>query len=483
MYPLEILLVLALTAQLITQNLRRVDRRASLGASIIALAAIALSIALGQARWQMAPAYLLAAALALLWFLRKSFSHVAVRCIGAGAGFLLVALSVLLSLALPIVKLRAPEGPYVVGFRSFSLVDETRTGAYFGLPREHRELSIQAWYPGVIDSAQPEPRVRRLWEELYRGPSDPVVLLTGYLRGVKTHSHLNIPLGSSTASYPVILFSHALALNAEQNTMLMEHLASHGYIVVGISHTHMSTRVTLQDGRVVPVHREKLREAFAEAASLNEAEFEERYKVANDDAERAALQIALGERFPRMNEQLAIRVGDLQFVMDVIAGETGNARDRAGLLARADPDRMGLLGMSVGGAAVAETCKIDTRCRAGLNLDGGLFGTHQREPLKRPFLSLISPANEKFNGYLRLASQNDYYEVRVDGAAHGDFFDMTFLMPFMKWIGANGPIAPERAVEVVNAVALSFFDAYLRNGSSPHFDRQRFPELHVTTSH
>jgi hypothetical protein len=81
-----------------------------------------------------------------------------------------------------------------------------------------------------------------------------------------------------------------------------------------------------------------------------------------------------------------------------------------------------------------------------------------------------------------LDSTGDYYEVLVEGAGHGDFSDMTFLMAFMKWLGANGPLDAMRAVDVVNAVSLKFFDAYLRDGPKPRFDVREFPELRVTMS-
>jgi hypothetical protein len=135
--------------------------------------------------------------------------------------------------------------------------------------------------------------------------------------------------------------------------------------------------------------------------------------------------------------------------------------------------------MSVGGATVTDACKVDTRCRAGLNLDGALFGQHQRQPLQTPFLSVISAQNKKFDEYQFSESKSDYYEVLVEGAGHGDFFDMTFLMPIMKWAGVNGTIKSERAIEIVNAVSLRFFDAYLRDGPKPRFDAQEFPELRV----
>jgi hypothetical protein len=93
---------------------------------------------------------------------------------------------------------------------------------------------------------------------------------------------------------------------------------------------------------------------------------------------------------------------------------------------------------------------------------------------------MVSAPNKKYGEHLLVNSTNDYYEVLVEGAAHGDFCDMTFLMPFMKWLGANGPIDPMRAVDIVNAVSRQFFDAYLRDGPKPRFDAQAFPELRVT---
>ena len=61
-----------------------------------------------------------------------------------------------------------------------------------------------------------------------------------------------------------------------------------------------------------------------------------------------------------MNEQVAIRVADLRFVMDVISNPTKGNPELAKLLEQVDASRIGLLGMSVGGAAVMEVCKIDT---------------------------------------------------------------------------------------------------------------------------
>jgi predicted dienelactone hydrolase len=479
MYALEILLVGVLFVLLVAQGVRGSVRNASLALFALALSIFLLSLLLGQLRWQMAPAYLLFLILSLL-LLKRSYAHVVIRSIGIAFGALLLAVAVTLSLGLPIVTLAAPDGPYGVGSRSFSLLDESRNEAFFGSPDEHRELYIQVWYPGVITEAQPQPPVRTLWQEFYRGPRDPGTVLTGYMHGIKTHTYQDIPLSTVNSSYPVIVFSHALALTAEQNTPLMEHLASHGYVVIGVGHTRLSFRVISSQGKVIPVDLDKLNQAFTEGASADIREFDAHAARAKTAEERATLVFELGERAPKMNEQVAIRVADLRFVMDAIAAPPQGNPELAKLLERVDANRIGLLGMSVGGATVIEACKIDTRCHAGLNLDGWLFGQHQREPLQTPFLSVVSKPNQRFDEYALSSSESDYYEVLVEGARHGDFLDITFLMPFMKWLGANGTIAPQRAVDIVNAVSLRFFDAYLRDGPKPRFDVQEFPELRVS---
>lgn len=481
MYPSEIVLLVALLALLIAQNVQRLGRSLSLGCFAIALVTALLSGALGQARWQMAPAYVLFAVLSLL-LLRRAYSHIVVRAAGIVLGALLLAISVVLSLALPVVTLPAPDGPHVVGSRSFWLRDESRNDAYFGVPDAPRELYAQAWYPATLPNGEAAPRVKTMWEQLYREERDVVSFLTGYLRGVETHSYADAPLAAAQAPYPLIVFSHGTGLLAEQNTPLMEHLASHGYIVLAIGHTRLSMRVVSPDGRTIPLDFAKMNAAMEEYGELDPEEFDARARRAETAEEAATIQLELGERATKMNELMAIWVADLKFVLDEITAPSGASPALEAFLRGADRTRIGLLGMSFGGGAVTELCKFDARCHAGLNLDGGLFGSRQRQPLKVPFLGLISAGNERYNEYLLLSSENDYYEVLVEGATHGDYFDMVILMPFMKWLGLNGSIEAERVIEIVNHVSLRFFDAYVRGRDEPRFDRDEFPELRVETN-
>lgn len=479
MYPLEIGFVVVALCLIAAQSIRGIQPKyrgalAAAGVSLIALAGV-----LGELRWQMAPAYLVFAITCLL-LLKRSHSHVVVRSIGCAVGGLLVAVSVVLSAGLPVVALPAPAGPHVVGATSFSLVDASRSNAWSGAPDEKRELYVQVWYPGVLDDGGREPRVRTLWEELHRGELDRFTLFTRYLRGVPTHSYADIALSPADAPYPVIVFSHAIVSFAEQNTLLMEHLASHGYVVFAISHPYASMRVMSSAGRAIYPALDLIDEGSAQMNAVSD-ELAPKIDGASSRDERAALQLELYERSTGLNDLVAIWVDDLRFLLDAITTPSDKHPALRTFADRIDADRIGLLGMSFGGGAVTEVCKTDARCRAVSNIDGGTFGTRQRQPLEVPYLAMTREGQEQFLEYLLQASRSDFHRVTVSGATHLDFTDDAVVLPILRWLNVLGPIRAERIVEITNAVELRFFDSYLRGGPKPRFDGL-FPELTVETN-
>jgi predicted dienelactone hydrolase len=478
MRSLELVFVFVVAAFLIAQNVRGLQRKYLVALAVAGFTTALLSGLLGQLRWQMAPAYLLFIVLSLLLF-RHSFSHVAVRSLGVSLGIVLLAIGTVASLGVPILALPAPDGPHLVGSTSLSLIDEARDNSFFDMPDEKRELYVQIWYPGALAADQPTPRVRTLWEELHRGDLDRFTVFSKYLRGVDTHSYADIPLSPAQPAYPVIVFSHGLGSFAEQSTLLMEHLASHGYVVVATTHPYTSMRVVLADGRAIYLDLDKINEVSA-PFDAEAADMTAKLGQAGSAEERMNLQLERYERARGLNALMAIWVDDLRFVLDSITTPSGREAKFQAISERIDADRIGLLGMSFGGGAVTELCKSDARCRAGLNMDGGTFGERQRQPLHVPFLGM-NRENQDYLDYLMSASRSDYYAVEVKGATHLDFTDDAVVLPILKWLNVTGDIAGWRVIEVTNAVSLRFFDAYLRGAPKPRFD-DGFPELTVETN-
>jgi len=476
MYALEIVFLLLMTAWLIVTSTTRATRGASVKLFAACAAAIVVAFAVGEARLHMIPAALVFVVLSV-FLLRRGHSHVAIRAVGFVAGSTLLAVSATIALALPVVTLPAPDGPHAVGVTSFTLVDESRDESAFGAPGRPREIYVQAWYPGEMPHEGPMPRARTLWQELYRPQYFDV--LFGYLGGMTTHSYEHIPFSTASGTYPTIVFSPSFSGIAEQNTLLMEHLASHGYIVLGITHPHFGMFTTYADGTGVPVSA-LVMDAPMSQGSVGLAEIAARADRADTSLERAGIRLEYFERGTRLTELMGIVVHDLAFLLDAVTHE--DTASVPSVIARIDASRIGLLGMSYGGGAVTELCKTDARCRAAMNMDGGLWGGHIRQPLTVPYLALASPNNAPFFEHDLLTSEAPYYEITVQNARHSNFADVSVFVPLLRWLGVTGTINGGRVIDIMNTAATAFFDAHLRGAGAQMAELQGFPELDAKTN-
>jgi hypothetical protein len=476
MYVLEAAFLLITVAWLIVTNRRGAHRRAGLTLFLAGIGVGAAAFALDQARIHMVPAALAFAVLSLLLF-RRGYSHIAIRALAVVFGSVFIAASVLLAFALPVVTLAAPTGPHTVGAASFTLVDASRDESAFGAPGRARELYVQAWYPAATPDGAALPRPRSLWAELSRPPFFNV--LFGYLRGIATHSYDGLALATAEDSYPAIVFSPSLGGIAEQNTLLMEHLASHGYIVFGVTHPYFGLITTYADGTGVSTS-EKVMQAMTQQGSVARHELAAREALAASASERASIRLEYFEQGIMLNDFMAIWSADLRLLLDAITGAAPSMP--AELVGHVDANRIGLLGMSYGGGAVTQVCRTDTRCRAAVNLDGGLWGERMRQPLTVPYLVLASSGNASFFEHDLLTSEAPYYELTVQGATHPNFTDVSAFVPLFAWLGATGPIDGERVIEIMNVYTQRFFDAHVRGITTPALDAEGFPELTIETN-
>jgi predicted dienelactone hydrolase len=458
MYFLEIVFLLATLGLLVSQVMRGASRRVRLSLLVVGLIGVALAFPLGQARIHMAPAALVFLIASLL-LLRHGYSHIAVRALGIFLGLTFVAVSAVVALALPVVTLPAPDGPYTVGVTSFTLTDESRTDAVFGAPESLREIYVQVWYPGRIPDEGPTPEVRTLWQELYRSAVGKVVF--GYLGGMDTHSFDGIPVASAAARYPAVVFSPALTGIAEQNTLLMEHLASHGYIAFAVTHPHFGLITAYPDGSGVPASPSVM-EGMRQQAAVDLDKIAARAEQGANPIEQAAVWLDYFDQGETLKDLTDILVRDLVLLLDAITNPVAGLR--APLADYVDTRRIGMLAMSFGSGPVTEICKTDERCRTAVNLDGGLWGDSMREPLAVPYLVLASAGNRPFFEHDRLTSRAPYFVLTVADATHANFTDVSAFVPLFDWLGWTGPVEGERVIEIMNTVTRRFFDAYLRSG-------------------
>jgi predicted dienelactone hydrolase len=469
-------------------------------------------------RWQMLAAYVAFVAL-MLASLKKSETHLAWRTAGALPLALSLLASAFLAHQLPVLSLPEPNGPYAVGTFDYSITDDSRRERYS--PERNRELYVEVWYPADETTAGAFP-VRTLFHELYAGSYTRQSLLFGYFKHVPTHSHVQAPVARpADGPFPVLLFNHALDFGfTSQNQSLMEHLASHGYVVLSIAHPYQAAKVNLGNAGTVTraselpadisFAREELYQGIAStvyemSASMAEVSaiktalspLAEQYVALAEDRKEAFLSKAVDTEELRAyrhviseamledyflydyvaeNASVSYWVEDDQFVVDTL-GEV--QAPVAGFTEILDAGRLGVIGMSYGGAAAGEFCKVDSRCDAGVNLDGTQFGRHWNQPVLAPFLMFYHEEHQGGNDYAYLPPAHDFWDYGVRGALHTDFTDFVYAWPFLKAIGFSGSIDGARMIQITNAVQLSFFDHYLKGKPIPGELFTDIPEIVV----
>lgn len=455
----------------------------------------------GGWRWQMLPAWL-AFGVLLLATLKKGDTRRVWRVAGAVPLIILTVVGGLLAHYIPVASLPAPNGAYAVGTFNYSITDTHRKERY--APQRNRELFVEVWYPADRQKAANLP-VRTLYQELYEGKYNKHSFLFGYLKRARTHSHINAPIANATeGKFPVLLFNHGWGGGfTSQNHLLMEYLASHGYVVLSIAHPYSSAKVNLAKAGTVfrteelpqdlklprpPLSIGIVGKVYAATNDMQKVSdlkallypLSDRY-VALPDTDRAAfladaikapafdpyrrwLSTELVEDFVlyeyvKDGSTIDYWVKDNQFIADSLPQLQAPV---AGFSEVLDTQKLGVIGMSYGGAAAGEFCKIDARCSAGINLDGTQFGTHWNTSLRAPFLMLYHDGHEGGNSFAYLPAAADYWEYRIRNSAHTDFTDFAYTLPVLQKFGIAGSIDGMRMMSIINTVQVDFLDHYLK---------------------
>jgi dienelactone hydrolase len=263
--------------------------------------------------------------------------------------------------------------------------------------------------------------------------------LTRDLSRVRAHIARDVAVSPSQPKYPVVIMRAGAAGSSLNYSSLEEDLASHGYVVVGLD-MPATANPELCAGR--------------------------------PDAEACATKIleplvsGIGRAIDRL-EQLSL----------------ADAR----LKSRLDLTKVGVFGHSFGGAQAAQFCSQDHRCRAGVDVDGRLFGSVITTGISVPFMFLLSDhtADTDATSQSILAQIQSVYDRQprdsrlrayIRGAHHFTFSDDGALLKsalFRALLRVRGElrISGRRQIKLTAYAVRTFFDGYLKgtgDNGRPH---------------
>lgn len=331
--------------------------------------------------------------------------------------FLLLTLTLVLTLvpALLFPQYKPPQvtGPYAVATATYSYVDKNRIEE-FSDQGNHRFVNVEFWYPEQADG-----------------------------------------------TYPLLMFSHGAYGIKASNSSTYTELASHGYVIVSIDHPYHSFYTFSEDGKIVTVNPEYMREV--------------------NNANKAGIY-SLGEYFELTQKWMKLRTDDMNFVMDTIREKAGHDEDSVYKLI--DTQKIGVFGHSMGGAASVALSRERDDIDAVVNIDAPFFSelvydevtneiSAKSEPYTIPLLNIYSDdvwgQLDNSPSYIanKISNKNfiGAYTVHFKGAKHLSLTDLPLFSPILAYLlqGGKADINKYYAIETQNEIILQFFDYALKN--------------------
>ena len=442
-------------------------------APVVGLVAVAHVVFEGP-RWQMVPAYLLAAVLLLIslgQFGSPTRTPMSRSVVGVAVGLGVVGLGIaaMLAMVLPVFGFSPPSGPYRVGTVTYHWIDTGRHEVFSADPTKRRELMVQVWYPTTSNSSS-----RAAYVD-HAGSLSPTLARVAHwpgftfdhLRYVTTNAIPSAPIANTQPSYPVLLFLEGLNGYRQMNTFQVEELVSHGYVVVGLDQPYAAGSVAFPSGHTVTGLTKDQMNPYTQQ-SLDPSRTP---PILNDKPMNAGI--------------ISFLAGDVSFVLDQLTAL--NLHDPLGVLSgRLDLDRVGTFGISLGAIVAGEACHLDPRLKACLMMDAAMTADVVAAGLAQPSMWITRDAGtirlerRRSGGWTEadihqtlttmravydMNRTGDAYYVQIPGMFHVNFTDTPSFSPLAARIGMTGPIDAGRGHDIVNAYTVAFFDRHLKGSA------------------
>ncbi len=501
---LDAVIIVSIFAFVLVWLVRGVPRRRLVLAALAVVGVTAATVSFVQGRWQAAPALALAGLFLLLGLMLlrlRDPKRTGLPWLSGGALLIVGVLALTPLYLFPMFAPPAPSGPYAIGVRDFDMTDASRTGVGESPAGEPRRLFVRVWYPATpAPGAHPRPYATKTEAETvfaglarsFRMPG----FFFSHLRMIPTHSYTDAPVRTADGPYPVVFFSHGFGSQPAQNAVLMEELASRGYVIFAPAHTWDSPEVRFTDGSLAIASPPKRSETPEEETSAAR-----KLLLASNDDERFD---GLRRRYDSTRRyektfvaSISTWLADRLFLEHALAGDEA-PQSVADILAASDFTKIAHTGMSFGGSTAGAACLADPSCVAAVNLDGADYhDTPLDARMPAPFLMVHSdwrrmaallhsttPADpgKAFNDFSyepfeTAGATTDVVRLRINNVDHLGISDFGLMLRRPVRDLLVGPADGRKVTAVLSSFVGDFLDHAVRgiDNGYPDANFARFP--------
>lgn len=382
-----------------------------------------------------------------------------------------------------IKELQKPDGPFNIGRVHLNFVDKNRIDPFPLAKGKNRDVPVIIWYP--IDKSNNSHRLRLIKRQdlkslkalsLYK-------LIPKRLCEILTNSYEDAIISDRVSNFPLLIFNHGFSSFMEQNTLLMEHLTSYGYIVASVGHPYDGV-ASYPDGRSIPMDvkifkssKKKLRKKMKIALGI----------MKNLETENLTIEEIkkYTENYSVYTENygsygIEIWIDDIIFITNILEKMNKGSFNSQFTQKIAFDKGVGVFGHSLGGAASIFSCCLDNRLKCGINMDGTMFGgLKEKYKYNKPYMYMNCDWLANMNKYFYHINTNDSYYLTVKDSKHGDYSDGTYLLKnwFKKLAPTYGKIDGNQMIKIVNNYVQAFFDKYIKGIDSSMLNNNPYEEV------
>ncbi|MEE5989243.1 MAG: hypothetical protein V3G41_01070 [Lachnospiraceae bacterium] len=352
-----------------------------------------------------------------------------------------------------------PTGGYAVGVFTYTVHNDREETMYNALGTM-RSIPVKVYYPVTKESVEGLPKARYMSKAAVDAIRKNFYVPIKYEKvesdGTnRSECYENAPFIKGKR-FPLILFNYGYCSYLEANTYLLIELASHGFVVASVGHPYEGMITEFDDGTTLKMAKGIASKAYSpmlpsiiallklqKAKGTNE-ELWERFDVMQKKYNRFII-----ERLPewKLDTKAALKVLKDKY-SGIIDFENG----------------IGVTGHSMGGATAFELCEDEPETfTCGINIDGGLFGDHDRKVITTPFLQMNCESNKTAVTVAFVKNKNVAYHAILRDMQHLGFTDMKHVIPLKSQVGG---LDPDIAHKTVCNIHLEFFDAYLKKAKA-----------------